>query len=94
MFTPNINLFSTNLNDINDFLSKFYSKNITDFSNKNCQINFKNPTELVSLISALIDNNDLYKITAWLNLDENTYIKISPENLNEIIKYIYERYPY
>ena len=28
MITPNLNLFSTNINDINLFLSKFYSESI------------------------------------------------------------------
>ncbi|MBR3133297.1 MAG: hypothetical protein IKG42_04460 [Clostridia bacterium] len=94
MFIPNLNLFSINLNDINNFLSKFYSKNITSFSNQNCKLNFENPTELVSILSAIIDNNETFKITAWLNLDNETFIKVTENNLDEIIKYLYERYPY
>ena len=94
MITPNLNLFSTNLNDINLFLSKFYSKNIDEFSDKNCKLDFENPTELVSILSALIDNNETYSITAWINLDDDTFIKVTENNLNEIIKYLYERYPY
>ncbi|MBR3152948.1 MAG: hypothetical protein IKF52_05050 [Clostridia bacterium] len=94
MFFPNLNLFSTNLNDINSFLSKFYSINITSYSDKNCKLNFNNPTELVSILSAIIDNNETYNITAWINLDDDTFIKVTENNLNEIIKYLYERYPY
>lgn len=94
MITPNLNLFSNNSNDINLFLSKFYSKEFNEFSNKNCNLTFDNPIELVSIISSIIDNNDKYNIVAWINLDENTYIKVTEDNLDEIIKYLYERYPY
>ena len=49
--------------------------------------------EMIDLISAIIDNNDKYNISAWINLDEDIFIKISNSNLNDIIKYLYERYP-
>ncbi len=94
MINPNLSLFSTNLNDINLFLSKFYSKEITEFTDKNCKLNFDDPIELASILSAVVDNNDKYNIVAWINLDEDTYIKVTEDNLNEIIKYLYERYPY
>ena len=48
---------------------------------------------MIDLISAIIDNNDKYNISAWINLDEDIFIKISNSNLNDIIKYLYERYP-
>ncbi len=57
-------------------------------------ISFDNPIELVDLISVVIDNTDKYPISAWINLDEDIYIKITNSNINEIIKYLYERYPY
>ena len=94
MITPNLNLFSNSPNDINLFLSKFYSDKIIKYKNQNCRLNFNNPIELVSILSSIIDNNDKYNITPWINLDENTYIKVTEDNLNEIIKYLYERYPY
>ena len=81
MITPNLSLFSNNPNDINLFLSKFYSDKIIKYENQNCRLNFNNPIELVSILSSIIDNNDKYNIVAWINL-------------NEIIKYLYERYPY
>ena len=94
MTNPNLNLCSTNLNDINLFLSKFYSRNIDEYTNKNCKLTFENPIELASILSAVIDNNDKYNIVAWINLDNDTYIKVTEDNLDEIIKYLYERYPY
>ena len=70
MVTANLNLFSTNLTDINSFLSEFYSKQITEYSNQNCKLNFENPTELVSILSALIDNNEKYNIIKEENSHE------------------------
>ena len=49
--------------------------------------------KIFGLISLIIDNNDKYNIVAWINLDEDIFIKISNSNLDEIIKYLYERYP-
>lgn len=90
MTKPSLNLYSKDKNEISTFLEKFYNKKV-DKSIEN--ISFDNPLEMIDLISTLIDNNDQYNISAWINLDEDIFIKISNSNLNEIIKYLYERYP-
>ncbi len=90
MTKPSLNLYSKDKNEISNFLERFYNKKI-DKSIEN--ISFDNPLEMVDLISTLIDNNDQYNISAWINLDEDIFIKISNSNLDEIIKYLYERYP-
>lgn len=90
MTKPSLNLYSKDKNEISNFLERFYNKKI-DKSIEN--ISFENPLEMIDLISTLIDNNDQYNISAWINLDEDIFIKISNSNLNEIIKYLYERYP-
>lgn len=91
MIKPKISLFCEDENLLSSFLSKYYNKNL----NKTMEdISFDNPIELVDLISIVIDNNDKYPISAWINLDEDIYIKITNSNINEIIKYLYERYPY
>ena len=33
-------------------------------------------------------------IKMWVNLDKDIYIKISEQNANTVIKYLFERYPY
>lgn len=90
MTKPTLNLYSKNKNEISDFLERFYNKKI-DKSIEN--FSFDNPIEMIDLISTIIDNNDKYNISAWINLDEDIFIKISNSNLDEIIKYLYERYP-
>lgn len=90
MTKPSLNLYSKDKSEISNFLERFYNKKF----NKSIEnISFDNPLEMVDLISTLIDNNDQYNISAWINLDEDIFIKISNSNLDEIIKYLYERYP-
>lgn len=91
MLKPKISLYCEDENILSSFLNKYYNKNL---SNTMEDISFDNPIELVDLISIIVDNNDKYPISAWINLDEDIYIKITNSNVNEIIKYLYERYPY
>lgn len=90
MKKPTLNLYCKDQNELSTFLERFYNKKI-EKSIEN--ITFDNPIEMIDLISAIIDNNDKYNISVWINLDENIFIKISNSNLNDIIKYLYERYP-
>ena len=46
------------------------------------------------MISAIIDNKEKFNISALINLDENFYLEVTSSNINNIIKYLYERYPY
>ena len=41
-----------------------------------------------------IDNIDDFEIKLWICLDKNVYININEENANNVIKYLFERYPY
>lgn len=91
MIKPKISLYCEDESLLSSFLNKYYNKNL---KNTMEDISFDNPIELVDLISIVIDNNDKYPISAWINLDEDIYIKITNSNVNEIIKYLYERYPY
>ena len=90
MKKPTLNLYCKDQNELSSFLERFYNKKV-EKSIEN--ITFDNPIEMVDLISAIIDNNDKYNISAWINLDEDIFIKISNSNLDDIIKYLYERYP-
>ncbi len=49
---------------------------------------------MIELFSTLVDNNDKYNIGIWISLDSDIFINITDLNINKIIKYIYERYPY
>ncbi len=93
---PSVYLFSNDITSIENFLNIFFQNkeypNISLFDNY--KLSFKNPTEICDIISAIIDNEDKYKISAWINLDEDLYIKVTNQNVNDIIKYLFERYPY
>lgn len=91
MQKPTVRLYCVDNNELLNFLNKFYNK---DFEKSTEEFTFDNPIELIDLISAVIDNNDQYNISAWINLDEDIFIKITNSNINDIIKYLYERYPY
>ena len=90
MKKPTLHLYCKDQNELSSFLERFYNKK---FEKSIENITFDNPIEMVDLISAIIDNNDKYNISAWINLDEDIFIKISNANLDDIIKYLYERYP-
>ena len=90
MSKPTVQLFCNDKNKLISFLNKFYN-NTNKMSNE--IFSFDNPSELIDLISVVVDNSDKYDITAWLNLDEDIFIKVTSSNINDIIKYIYERYP-
>ena len=89
-------LFSTDIYSIENFLKKFYKNkslpNVSVF--ENYKLSFENPVEMSDILSAIIDNNDKYNISAWVNLDNDLYFKVTRHNLNDIIKYLFERYPY
>ena len=92
-----IKLFSNTNGEISRFLRHFYS------NNKNISFNdsilewekdFKNPVEMAEMIGVFIDNIDDYKINMWVSLDEDILINVTKNNVDDIIRYLYERFPY
>ena len=87
-------LFSENSSEINNFLNKFYSTKSHHGNSTSWQKQFPNPVEITEFIAAFADNSHSFDLSMWISLDENVFIKISPSNSNNIIKYLFERYPY
>ena len=87
-------LFSTKYGEINNFLSKFYNSHIKAENSLSWQKDFPNPVEISEIVAAFSDNNNNFDINMWISLDKDVFIKISPLNVNTVIKYIFERYPY
>jgi len=87
-------LFSENSNEINNFLNKFYSNKSDHGASNSWQKEFPNPVEITEFIAAFADNSNSFNLTMWISLDKDVFIKISPSNYNNIIKYLFERYPY
>ena len=71
----------------------FYSE-IEGEIKKFFQKEYDNPVDMIDMISCFIDNNNKFKMTLWISLDKDVYICVTDNNLDNLIKYIYERYPY
>ena len=55
---------------------------------------YQNPIEIGDIIGVFIENNDKYNINMWISLDEGIFINITDDNADQIIRYLFERYPY
>ena len=89
-----VNLFSENSNNLRKFLTLFYQNEIKLEDDYFFEKKFENPIDMIELISTLIDNNEKFNTGIWISLDKNIYINITDYNLDKIIRYLFERYPY
>lgn len=89
-----VDLYSSKPNDIYTFLNKFYNNNNCDEKAIKWEKTFSNPIEIADIIGVFIDNNDKYSINMWVSLDDGFFLNVTDNNVNQIIKYLYERYPY
>lgn len=87
-------IFSHKYGEIHNFLNKFYNSNIESENSLSWKKDFPNPVEISEIIAPFSDNINSFDINMWISLDENTFIKISPSNVDILIKYLFERYPY
>lgn len=89
-----VTLYSKKNNEIDRFLNKYNKKIIHDKNAmewKNC---IENPIEIADIIGVFIDNNDNFDINMWISLDKNFFINVTNNNADQIIRYLFERYPY
>ena len=89
-----VNLYSNKKGELNNFLSRFYNTNLEIYNNLKWEKKYANPLELAEIIGTFIDNFDDYNISMWISLDKDVFISISKDNADDIIKYLFERYPY
>ena len=92
-----VRLYSSQRNEINRFLNNFFGINEVDKNHINLlewEKKYQNPVEIAEIIGTFIDNNDKYSINMWISLDEGLFININDENADQVIRYIYERYPW
>lgn len=88
-----VNLFSKNT-DLQNFLHLFYNKNIKLDDENFFEKFFQNPVDMIELISTIVDNSDKFNIGIWICIDKDIFINITNSNLDKVIKYFFERYPY
>ena len=79
--------------EIKRFLELFYSKNLEIKEDLFWEIYYDNPIDMIELVSCFIDNKENFKINIWISIDDGIFINVTDNNLDEIIKYIYERFP-
>jgi len=90
-----VTLYSDIKGEILRFLKIFYNKN--DFKINNplkWEKLYQNPIEIADFIGTFIDNNDNFKINMWISIDNGIFINVTENNADNIIRYLYERYPY
>ena len=88
-----VNLYSKNNNEISRFLNS-YNKERLDNDILEWKKEFENPIEIADIIGVFIDNNDFYDINMWISLDKDFFINVTDNNADQIIRYLFERYPY
>ena len=89
-----VNIYSNKKGEINKFLSTFYNINLNIENDLKWKREFKNPIEISEIVGAYVDNIEKYDISMLISLDDNMYINITQNNADDVIKYLYERYPY
>lgn len=89
-----VNLYSENSKDIENFLSSFYNSSFNINNDLNWEKKYNNPVEITDIIGVFIDNFDKYKIIMWVSFDKGVYINVNEQNADNLIKYIFERFPY
>lgn len=94
-----IKLYSDINGEISRFVNSFYlaTEDILKSVNSDTlelEIDYQNPVEMSDMIGTFIENKDDYKINMWLSIDEDVLINVTVNNADEIIKYLFERFPY
>ena len=86
-------LYSMQKTEIEKFLSSYFNHEIVLDKNE-WQTFYKNPVEMAEIIGVFIDNIEKFKMNMWMSIDKGFKVNITNNNANQIIKYLYERFPY
>jgi len=90
---PIVSLYSMDETQIEKFLNCFYENKVNIENKLEWQHNYDNPIEIATIIGTFIDNSDKFAINMWISLDEGIFINVTEHNADNIIRYLYERYP-
>ena len=89
-----VNLYSESSKELEKFLSSYYNSSFDMNDDLNWEHKYENPIEITEIIGTYIDNFEDFKIIMWISLDKGVYINVTEENADNLIRYLYERYPY
>ena len=88
-----ITLYSIDKREIERFLCSFFLHEIV-LNECKWERFYQNPVEMADIIGVFIDNSDNFKINMWASIDQGFWVNITNKNANQIIKYLFERFPY
>ena len=88
-----VSLYSQTNQEIANFLKSFNNINV-DNNLLEWKKEFENPIEIADIIGVFIDNNEKYKINMWISLDKGFFLNVTEHNADQIIRYLFEKYPY
>lgn len=91
---PIIQFYSNKDGEIFNFLSRYNKELDINLHSLEWEKEYDNPIEIATILGVFADNIDDFDIVMWISLDKGYYIKITPNNADSIIRYLYERYPY
>lgn len=89
-----VRLYSNDKNAISKFLEHFLEEKVSLSNPLEWEKTYENPIEIADIIGSFIDNNDKFPINMWISLDEGFFLNVTDQNSDEIIRYLYERYPW
>lgn len=92
--TASVSLYGKKEGELDRFLTSFYNTNFDLNNSLNWEKKYANPVELAEIIGTFIDNSDDYFLSMWICLDKDVFIHVNEENADDIIRYLYERFPY
>ena len=87
-------LSSNKKGELEKFLSSFYNTSFNLLNSLKWEKKYANPVEIAEIIGTFIDNSDDFDIHIWISIDKNVFIHVDEKNADDIIKYLYERFPY
>ena len=89
-----LKLYSEFENEIEKFLKLYFNEDFNLENKYYWKKDLESPVDIIDMISVFADNKEKFKANMWISLDKDVYIDISENNINSLIKYIYERFPY
>ena len=76
--------------ELNKFLSAYYNKEMgIEEGAFRWSCIYKRPIDSICILAALIDNIEDYKIEALISIKHYDNIKVSENNINELVKILY-----
>lgn len=89
-----VNLYSDKRGELNRFLSSFYNTHFDIEDKLKWEKEYQNPVEIAEIVGIYTDNSDDFLLNMWICLDKNIFINVTNDNADQIIRYLYERFPY